>query len=138
MVDRKWIQSIMSSITPKQLFYSLGLSITLFLLIFVFEPIFLLYSVVPIIYGWVSRDKIGSTVVGVVPTFGFLLYGMLILIGTYDADMSRIKMTLVYFGSLAGIGGMGGYFGAKRKKEYLILIIFLSCIWFMIFISGID
>ena len=138
MVDRKWIQSIMSSMTPKQLFYSLGLSITLFLLVFVFEPIFILYSVVPIIYGWVSRDKIGSIIVGVVPTLEFLLLGILILVGTYDADMSRIKMTIIYFGSLAFIGGMGGYFGAKRKKEYLILVIFLSCIWFMIFTSGIN
>ncbi|SFM79731.1 hypothetical protein [Methanolobus profundi] len=138
MVERKFLRIIMSSITSEQLFYSLGLSVILFLLVFVSEIVFFAYTVVPIIYGWFSRDKIGSIIVGVVPVLGFLLSGILVLTGTHDQDTSRIGIAILYFGTLAIIGGMGGYFGAKRKKMYLIPVIILSCIWFMIFISGLN
>ncbi|WP_048174459.1 hypothetical protein [Methanosarcina siciliae] len=96
----------------------------------------LIFPITPIIYGWVTKDKVGSIVVGVTPIIVVLLYGNFILGSTYY--MNRILKVIVYTGSLATLGGLAGYFSSKREFKYLIISIFFGILWIPVFLSGIN
>lgn len=101
----------------------------------------LIFPITPIIYGWVTKDKVGSIVVGAVPIFVSLFFGNLFfgnLIYNNGFSISRFFTILVYTVSLATLGGLAGYFSSKKEFKYLIISIFFGTLWISVFLSGID
>lgn len=92
-----------------------------------------LLALAPIMYGLITRDKIGSVIIGVVPVIGlfFYFYSSSIILGEF------ISMEiLAYFGVLATLGGLEGYFASVKKIEYNLLAICCFLFWVVIFIRG--
>lgn len=90
-------------------------------------------ALAPIMYGLITRDKIGSVIIGVVPVVGLFLYfySSSIISGEFIS-----VETLVYFGVLAILGGMEGYFTSVKKIEYNLLAICCFLFWTVIFSRG--
>lgn len=89
--------------------------------------------VAPIIYGLITRDKSGSTIVGIIPVIGLFFYIY------FNSIISREFIsvaTLAYFGVLAILGGLEGYFASVKKIEYNILAICCFLFWVVIFVRG--
>ncbi|WP_135605140.1 hypothetical protein [Methanococcoides sp. NM1] len=73
-----------------------------------------------IMYGLITRDKIGSVIIGVVPVVGLFLYFELSSIISGEFISMGI---LAYFGILAILAGMEGYFASIKEIQYNILAI---------------
>ncbi|WP_462273113.1 hypothetical protein [Methanohalophilus sp.] len=95
----------------------------------------LLLPLAPIIYGLLTGDRIGSVIIGVIPVIGLFLdiYLGLIVSGEFISTE-----TLAYFGILAILGGLVGYFAARKEIEYNILSICCFLFWMVIFVRGIN
>lgn len=95
-----------------------------------------LFPATPIIYGLITRDKIGSVMVGAMPIVGTIIFGML-LSGQLDdiPDMMQIVYLVAYFGSLSVVGGLEGYFASKG--ESMVAIAF-GALWVLVLFSGFD
>ncbi len=116
---------------------ALCLSIILVILIYVNELVIFIFPIVPIIYGWKTRNVLGSVLIGMLPIFLFFLYLYINNLDIYTPD--RLKYVLPYIFKLMAIGGINGYLASKLPKRYSIpLVIIWSYIWYMLFISGID
>ncbi|ABE51283.1 NosD domain-containing protein [Methanococcoides burtonii] len=102
-------------------------------------PVMFMIPATPLIYGWITRDKIGSIVVGIIPWFGFMM-SIAIMSGSIYDFFSPIKFIelIFYYGIYSIVGGLAGYFASKRKIEYLLIAIVLAMGWITIFLSGID
>lgn len=98
----------------------------------VFFSMFLL-PIAPITYGLITRDKIGSVIIGVVPVVGLFLDIYLSLIISGDFISMEI---LAYFGILAILGGLEGYFASIKEIQYNILAICCFLFWVVFFIRG--
>jgi hypothetical protein len=99
-----------------------------------------LLPVIPIIYGWVTKDKVGGIVTGVVPITSLLIYGIFSGISThpYAYDLSYILTMTVYIGALDVLGGGAGYLASERKIGHLLVAIGLSIAWILVIFSGIN
>lgn len=93
----------------------------------------LLLPVAPIMYGLITKDKIGSVIIGVVPVVGLFLdiYLSLIISGDFTS-----MNTLAFFGILAILGGLEGYFASRKEIQYNILAICCFLFWMVIFVRG--
>ncbi|MCM1987682.1 hypothetical protein [Methanococcoides seepicolus] len=98
----------------------------------VFFSMFLL-PIAPIMYGLITRDKIGSITIGVVPVVGLFLY--IYLSSIISRDFTRID-ALAFFGILAILGGLEGYFASIKEIQYNILAICCFLFWVVFFIRG--
>jgi len=102
----------------------------------VFIITILIFPLAPIIYGRVTKDQVGSIIVGVIPIVVISFYGNFILGNT--SQMSRILRVIDYTGSLAIIGGLEGYFASKKRRRYILIAIFSGILWILVFLSGIN
>ncbi|WP_445475699.1 hypothetical protein ACT9XH_02880 [Methanococcoides methylutens] len=93
----------------------------------------LLYPASPIIYGWVTRDKVGAVIVGTVPIVAFFLYPDYAAGYLYDFDMAQTVELVIFLLRIMIIGGLGGYFASKRELKFLIVAIALVILWFLVF-----
>jgi hypothetical protein len=93
--------------------------------------------IVPLAYGWHTKDTIGAVLIGSLP---FLLTMGIVRIwpGSSIADNSYLIRTVLYIGSLSLIGGLEGYFSAMHEKRSLVLAIALAGLWILVFLSGIN
>ncbi|MCD6210141.1 hypothetical protein CW713_10535 [Methanophagales archaeon] len=102
--------------------------------LFVETFILFLLPAAPIIYGWITRDRPGSILVGAIPIMGFIL----LLNFNYfypSPDLKRIVEVVAYGVGLSAVAGLEGYFASKRIIPVAIL---LGIVWFFIFFTGID
>jgi hypothetical protein len=96
----------------------------------------LFFPAAPIIYGLITRDKIGSVMVGAMPIVGTIIFGMLISGQLYDiSDITLIIYLVSYYGGLSVVGGLEGYFASKG--EFMVAIGF-GALWVLVFFSGLD
>lgn len=96
----------------------------------------LLTIIVPLVYGWYFRDGTGAILIGVVP---FLLtYGVSrILSSNSPAGTGYLVYSVFYIVSLSLVGGLEGFFAAKKTAKSLLIALLLAGIWAGIFFSGI-
>ena len=115
--------------------------IALSLLNIIGNVVILLFPIAPIIYGWISRDKIGSIIVGTVPVVVSFLYGTG---GLYDHHDGVISIAIHFIernyliGLMAFVGGLEGYYASQGKKDELKFAILLGVAWTLLFIRGIN
>ena len=91
----------------------------------------------PIIYGVITRDKIGAILMGVMPFFG------LFIVALFAASDSSIFMrwltrAIPFWGTLITIAGFEGYFASQRQKSSFLIACSLYVLWILVFFSGID
>jgi hypothetical protein len=102
-----------------------------FFLIFVL-PLF------PIIYGRITRDTLGATLMGVMPFLGVF---SIILLGELDSFISFIEgltRAVSFWFILIIIAGLEGYFASKERISSLFIAIGLYVTWILWFLSGIH
>ena len=93
---------------------------------------------VPIIYGCITKEKIGAILIGVLPFFGFFISSFIISHSELaDVRLPQIREVL-YMLSLIGIPGIEGYFASRREILSVSIAICLYILWFRIFLLGID
>jgi hypothetical protein len=93
---------------------------------------------VPIIYGCITKEKIGSILIGVLPFLGFFISGFIIShSGLADVRLPQIREVL-YMLSLICIPGIEGYFASRRGILSVSIAICLYILWFRIFLLGIH
>jgi hypothetical protein len=93
-----------------------------------------LFPAAPVIYGWITKNRLGSILVGAIPIMGFLL---LLNFGYFypSPDLERIIRVVAYGVCLSTVAGLEGYFASKTIIPIAIL---LGVLWFFIFLVGID
>ncbi len=75
---------------------------------------FFVLPAVPIIYGCITKEKIGAILIGVLPFLGFFIGSFIINHpGLADVRLPQIREVL-YMLSLIGIPGIEGYFALKK------------------------
>jgi hypothetical protein len=99
-----------------------------------------LLPVIPIIYGWVTKDKVAGIVIGVIPLTSLMIYGHFSGINThpYIYNLSYILKVIAYIGALDVLGGGAGYLASERKTGPLLVAIGLSIAWILVIFSGIN
>ena len=96
----------------------------------------LLTIIAPLVYGWYFRDGPGAIVIGVIPFF--LTYGISrILSGNSPSGAGYLIYSFFYIVSLSLVGGLEGFFAAKKTSESLLFALVLAGSWMVIFLSGI-
>lgn len=92
----------------------------------------------PIIYGYMTRDTVGAILMGVLPFFG--LFSVL-MFGELDSSLSTMRWltrAIPFWLILIIIAGLEGYFASKRKMSSLFVAIGLYSLWILWFLSGIH
>ena len=92
----------------------------------------------PLIYGHITRDKVGAILMGVMPFWGLfsvLLFGEL---DSFLSAMSWLTRAIPFWLVLIIIAGLEGYFASKRKMSSLFVAIGLYILWILWFLSGIH
>ena len=102
--------------------------------------IFLIFIVpmFPIIYGYITSDKVGSTLMGVMPFFG--LFGV-ILFEASDFSISTMRWltrAIPFCLVLITIAGLEGYFASRRKIPSLLVAIGLYILFILLFLFGLT
>jgi len=93
-----------------------------------------LFPAAPIIYGWITRNRPGSILVGAIPIMGFLLLLNFDYFYPFP-DLKRITEVVAYGVCLSTVAGLEGYFASKTIISIAIL---LGVLWFFIFCTGIH
>lgn len=116
---------------------SLYLSFLLYLLVYANELVIFIYPIVPLVYGWKTKNVTGSVLIGMLPiTFLFLDLHMANL---ENYTPGRFDYVIAYFAKLIILGGINGYLAAKLPKQYFILLLIIGTfVWYALFMSGID
>jgi len=91
----------------------------------------------PIVYGYITRDKVGSILMGAMPFFGFFIVAL------FKASYSPIFMrwltsAIPFWLVLITIAGLEGYFASKRKISSFLVAISLYILCILLFLSGIK
>jgi hypothetical protein len=92
----------------------------------------------PLIYGYITRDKVGAVLMGVMPFLGLF---SVILLGESDFSISSVRWltrAISFWLVLIIIAGLEGYFASKRKISSLFVAIGLYILWILWFLSGIH
>jgi hypothetical protein len=91
----------------------------------------------PLVYGWYSRDRTGALLIGTLP---FLMVSGLIRIvaGNGTIGPGYPIYSVVYVAVLVLLGGLEGFFAAKKTTGYLVIALLLAVLWAGIFFSGIH
>ena len=99
---------------------------------------FFVLPAVPIIYGCITKEKIGAILIGVLPFLGFFIGSFIINHpGLADVKLPQIR-EVIYMLSLIGIPGIEGYFASRREILSLSIAICLYILWLRIFLLGIH
>lgn len=108
--------------------------------IFIDTGIMLIFPTVPIIYGWVRKDKIGSMMIGIIPMIGVALYGMLKMLNLGESYNNIYEMIRIIgnLGSFSIAGGLAGYFASKGGIKYLLIAMCFGILWIFIFLRVSD
>jgi len=104
----------------------------------VFSIIALLATIIaPVAYGWQTKDTTGAVLIGVLP---FLLTITIprIFFGISAQDTNYLVRSALSIVALCSIGGLEGYFAAKREKRAFIIAAALAGLWAIVFLSGIN
>ena len=91
----------------------------------------------PLAYGWYSRDGTGAVLIGALPFL--LLTGVSRIIsnpGPISIDYRVYSIAFIVLLSL--IGGLEGFFAAKKTTRFLLIALLLAGVWAGIFFSGIH
>lgn len=109
------------------------------LVVFIVVINIFIYPIAPIFYGLQTKDRIGSIIVGTLPTL-CLFYELHLssFIAGNIPETERIINIFTYFGSLTIIGGLEGYFASKEQFDSLIIAIVFVIFWISIFLNGLD
>jgi hypothetical protein len=92
--------------------------------------------IAPLVYGWYSRDGTGAILVGILPFF--LTTGISRIIpGNSPAGTEYLVYSVIYVVSLSLVGGLEGFFAAKKTAGTLLIALLLAGVWSGIFFSGI-
>lgn len=92
----------------------------------------------PIIYGRITRDKVGSILMGVMPFLGLFSSVISVEVSRFPFSISLMRWLIGAILScivLTTIVGLEGYFAAKRK---LLFAIGLYALFVMLLLSGIH
>lgn len=90
----------------------------------------------PIIYGYVTRDKVGSTLMGAMPFLGLFIV-ILFSASNSSGFMKWLTSAIPFWLVLITIAGLEGYFASKRGFFFLVAIS-LYILWILLFLSGIH
>lgn len=92
--------------------------------------------IAPMLYGWYSRDGTGAVLLGTLP---FLLTTGVsrIISSPGPQDTGYLVYSAFYLVSLSMVGGLEGFFAAKKTAGFLSISLLLALIWTGIFLSGI-
>jgi hypothetical protein len=104
----------------------------------VFSIIALIVTIIaPVAYGWHTKDTTGAVIIGVLP---FLLTITIprIFFGTGAHDTNYLIRSALYIVILCSIGGLEGYFAAKREIRSFVIAAALAGLWAVVFLSGIN
>jgi hypothetical protein len=104
----------------------------------VFSIIALIVTIIaPVAYGWHTKDTTGAVIIGIFP---FLLTitipRIFFVIPVQDTDL--LIRSALYLVALCSIGGLEGYFAAKREIRSFVIAAALAGLWAMVFLSGIN
>ena len=98
--------------------------------------IIVLLPAVPVIYGWITGNRTGALIIGVVP---LLILGLIIPIQSGDfLNRQWVATAIAYWGTLMLIAGLAGYFAAKKELKSLVVSGILVGVWFAVFVSGLN
>jgi hypothetical protein len=121
----------------KHIILPLCISIILVISIYINELVIFIFPIVPIIYGWKTRNLLGSVIMGMLPIMLLFLNLHITNLDNYTPEQLRYMLT--YISKLMVIGGINGYLVAKLSKKYSIpMLIIGSFMWYTLFITGID
>jgi len=97
----------------------------------------LLFTIsVPLVYGLYSCDGTGAILLGALPFL--LMTGVSRLIsGNHPPGIDYLVYSGFYVVSLGLVGGLEGFFAAKKTAGSLLIALLLAGIWAGIFLSGI-
>lgn len=131
---------ILSMVIPSSVAVLVLLLAVIFLDYFVF--LFFILPAFPIIYGCITKEKLGSILIGVLPIMGFFI-GFIVLAaseisGTRSLYAIEIFYILIYMIAISGIPGLEGYFSSKREILPLLIAICLYVLWFRILYTLFD
>ncbi|HOW15574.1 MAG: hypothetical protein QUS12_01265 [Methanosarcina sp.] len=144
----KVIRSVIVPLLVSALIHIFALSVFIFDIFHILPELFevlmvlisiFVYPVAPIFYGLQTKDRIGSIIVGTVPIL-CLFYELHLnsFIAGNVPETERILDIFTYFGSLAIIGGLEGYYASKEQFDSLIIAVVLAIFWISIFLNGLD
>jgi len=143
-MDKKLIQQVIipSVVTILVILLSLPLTIKqhfdsqIFLTLIETSLIFGLPAL-PIIYGYVTRDKVGSTLMGAMPFLA--LFIVTLFKASYSPIFMRWLTTAIPFWLvLITIAGLEGYFASRRKISSFLVAISLYMLCIFLFLFGIK
>ncbi|BBL65221.1 hypothetical protein [Methanosarcina mazei] len=144
----KVIRSVIVPLLVSALIHIFALSVFIFDIFHILPELFevlmvlisiFVYPLAPIFYGLQTKDRIGSVIVGTVPIL-CLFYELHLnsFIAGNVPETERILDIFTYFGSLAIIGGLEGYYASKEQFDSLIIAVVLAIFWISIFLNGLD
>lgn len=144
----KVIRSVIVPLLVSVLIHIFALSVFIFDIFHILPELFevlmvlisiFVYPLAPIFYGLQTKDRIGSVIVGTVPIL-CLFYELHLnsFIAGNVPETERILDIFTYFGSLAIIGGLEGYYASKEQFDSLIIAVVLAIFWISIFLNGLD
>ena len=91
----------------------------------------------PLVYGWLSRDSTGAIVIGALPFL--LVTGVARIVSPPGpAEAGFLAWSVVYILSLSLVGGLEGYFAARKTTGNVLIALLLAALWAGIFFSGIH
>ncbi|AAM31856.1 hypothetical protein MM_2160 [Methanosarcina mazei Go1] len=142
------IRSVIVPLLVSALIHVFALSVFIFDIFHILPELFevlmvlisiFVYPLAPIFYGLQTKDRIGSVIVGTVPIL-CLFYELHLnsFIAGNVPETERILDIFTYFGSLAIIGGLEGYYASKEQFDSLIIAVVLAIFWISIFLNGLD
>ena len=101
--------------------------------------IFLIFALpaFPIIYGYITRDKVSSILMGAMPFLGLFIV-ILFSASNSPLFMKWLTSAIPFWFVLITIAGLEGYFASKRGITSFLIAISLYILWILLFLSGIH
>jgi len=91
----------------------------------------------PIIYGYITRDKVASTLMGAMPFSGFFI--VTLFKATHSPIFMRwLTSAIPFWLVLIIIAGLEGYFASQRKIFSFLVAICLYILYILLFLFGIK
>jgi hypothetical protein len=85
----------------------------------------------PLIFGFITRDKIGAVLMGIMPFLGLF---SVILLGESNSSISGMRWltrAIPFWLVLIAIAGLEGYFASTRKMSSIFVAICLYILWIL-------
>jgi hypothetical protein len=93
--------------------------------------------IAPMLYGWYMSDRTGAILIGILP-FLVVTGVSRIISGNSPQDTGYLTYSVFYVVSLSLVGGLEGFFAAKKTVGFMTVSLFLALLWTGIFLSGIH